>query len=90
MALSQTNLCNKRPYSSEIVPYEHAHWSAAIDALMIVASLSDSLCSARQRSKGVSERSKLTPCILIHIHVHCMCTLSNHIHVPFLFLSGLP
>ena len=32
MTLSQTTL------SSEIVPYEHAQWSAVINALMIVAS----------------------------------------------------
>ena len=34
--------------SSENVPYEHAQWCVAINALMIVASLSDLLCSARQ------------------------------------------
>ena len=64
MALSQTNLCNKRPFPVKSVPYEHAQWSAAINALIIVASLSDSLCSAsvRQRGKGVSERSELAPC----------------------------
>ena len=64
MALSQTNLCNKRPFPVKSVPYEHAQWSAAINALIIVASLSDSLCSAsvRQRGKGVSERSELVPC----------------------------
>ena len=62
MALSQTNLCNKRPFPVKSVPYEHAQWSAAINALMIVASLSDSLCSMRQRGKGVSERSELAPC----------------------------
>ena len=51
MALSQTNFCNKRPaLSSEIVPYEYVQWSAAI-VLMIVASLSDSLCNARQEVK---------------------------------------
>ena len=31
---------------------------------MIVVSLSDSLCSARQRGKGVSERSELGDLIL--------------------------
>ena len=66
MAPSQTNLCNKRPFPVKSVPYKHAQWSAAINALMIhvVASLSDSLCSVRQRGKGVSERSELAPCIL--------------------------
>ena len=53
--------------SSEIVLYEHAQWSEAINALMIIASLSDSPCSARQRGKGVSERSELAPCIIISI-----------------------
>ena len=64
MAQSQTNLCNKQPFPSEIVVYEHAQWSAAINALMIhvVLSLSDSPCSVRQRGKGVSERSELAPC----------------------------
>ena len=65
MVQSQTNLCNKRPFPSEIVVYEHAQWSAAINTLMIVVSLSDSPCSARQRGKGVSERSELAPCIYI-------------------------
>ena len=67
MALSQTNLCNKRPFPVKSVSYEHAQWSAAINALMIVASLSDSLCSVRQRGKGVSERSELAPCNIIII-----------------------
>ena len=42
---------------------------------MIVASLSDSLCSARQRGKGVSERSELAPCIL---YCYIFTTLMNN------------
>ena len=66
MAQSQTNLCNKRPFPSEIVVYEHVQWSAATNALMIVVSLSDSPCSARQRGKGVSE---LHCAIVMPLHV---------------------
>ena len=62
MTLSQMNLCNKQPFPSKTVVYEHAQWSAAINALLIIVSLSGSPCSARKRGKGVSERSELAPC----------------------------
>ena len=46
---------------------EHAQWGAAINALMIVASPSDSLCSERQRGKGVSERRVSS--LLVYIQI---------------------
>ena len=60
---SQTNLCNKQPFPVKSFPTSvRTGVQLWLDALMIVAYLSDSLCSARQRGKGLSERSELTPC----------------------------
>ena len=70
----------KTTLSSKIVLYEHARWSAPINALIIVAFFSDSLCSARQ-GKGVSEREvseriELTLCTLYYLKLSIVAGVS--------------